>query len=122
LNRERQLGDGTTMDTRAPVEVAGVAGAEAVGVGSVHSCALVAGGGVQCWGANSDGQLGDGTRAARSGAVSVAGITGATQLSVSTHSCVVVGGRLRCWGSNFYGQLGDGTSLNSRATSVEVPF
>jgi len=39
----------------------GVTGATALALGNVHTCALVGGGAVSCWGANASGQLGDNT-------------------------------------------------------------
>lgn len=58
-----QLGDDSTDQRTAPVEVNGLAGGvSAISTGHIHSCALMAaGGGVKCWGYNADGQLGDGT-------------------------------------------------------------
>lgn len=55
------LGDGTYEDRYTPVPVVGLAGpAVAVSVGRSHSCALLEGGTIQCWGYNSEGQLGIG--------------------------------------------------------------
>ena len=53
-NEHGQLGDGTTTDRAAPVDVALPAAATAVAAGYVHTCA-VAGGAVWCWGDNSWG-------------------------------------------------------------------
>ncbi len=90
--------------------------------GGAHTCALVAAGGVKCWGANGAGQLGDGTRTARQTAVSVIGLP-APAVAVSlgeSHSCALTAaGDVRCWGSNYYGQLGDGTAV-SRSVPVAV--
>ena len=60
-NRFGQLGDGTTDDRWTPVEVVGVEqDVLAVAVGGRHTCALLADGGLSCWGENYEGQLGNG--------------------------------------------------------------
>ncbi len=42
-------------------------------LGSYHSCAIVSGGGVNCWGYNSNGQLGIGSRTDATSPAAVAG-------------------------------------------------
>jgi alpha-tubulin suppressor-like RCC1 family protein len=60
-NHEGQLGDGTGMDQKHPVDVVQIPGGiVAITAGGQHTCAL-ARGSVTCWGENEDGQLGDGT-------------------------------------------------------------
>jgi alpha-tubulin suppressor-like RCC1 family protein len=60
-NHEGQLGDGTGVDRRTPVDVVTVpGGVTAIAAGGQHTCAL-AKGRITCWGENEDGQLGDGT-------------------------------------------------------------
>jgi alpha-tubulin suppressor-like RCC1 family protein len=65
-NGHGQLGDGTTTDRVAPVDVVDLAGATAIATGGYgHSCALTRPGEVECWGRNSAGQLGDGATSDR---------------------------------------------------------
>jgi hypothetical protein len=41
--------------------VSGITTATSIAIGYYHSCALLSGGTIKCWGKNSRGQLGDGT-------------------------------------------------------------
>jgi len=118
-----QLGDGTNTPRLTPVWVKGLrSGVLAIAAGNGHSCALMDGGAVKCWGDNSFGKLGDGTTSSRnvpgfvyrlrSGVVAIA-------LGAS-HTCVKIeAGGVKCWGANWNGQLGDGTTLTSHIP-VEV--
>jgi len=83
-NNKGQLGDGTSHGACAmssgedcsstPVEVSGLADAQAIAVGGAHACALRATGAVVCWGSNSGGQLGDGTTTDSNVPVTVVGL------------------------------------------------
>ena len=89
-NGHGQLGNATNTNSNVPVQVSGItSGATAVGAGSGHSCAVVTGGAVKCWGDNFSGQLGNGTFTTSNVPVTVSGITsGATTISAgSVHSC-----------------------------------
>lgn len=93
-----------------------------VAVGEHHTCALLHGGAVKCWGRNQDGQLGDGSTVDRALPVDVVGLQGGVQaISVGgDHSCALTdAGAVQCWGRNAFGQLGDGTTLQ-RLTPVQV--
>ncbi len=123
-----QLGDGTTTGSHTsggpyanPVTVTGITTAIAVSAGWNHSCAILAGGTVRCWGWNQAGELGNGTTADSLTPVAVTGITNAVALSLGRQStcAVLADGTIRCWGLNTYGQLGDGTTVN-RSASVAV--
>ena len=89
--------------------------------GSLHSCALLSGGTIKCWGFNNYGQLGDGTTTSKPVPVSVTGVTAATQVVGGyNHTCALLAnGTIKCWGWNSSGQLGDGTTTD-RATPVSV--
>jgi alpha-tubulin suppressor-like RCC1 family protein len=117
-----QLGDGTTTNRWNPVTVVGIGNATAVTAGATHSCALLAGGTVRCWGSNDRGQLGNGTTTTSGVPVTVAGISTATALtSGPLHTCALLAdGGVSCWGDNFSGQLGDGNTATSSTIPVRV--
>jgi alpha-tubulin suppressor-like RCC1 family protein len=124
-NYSGQLGNGETLSQRsAPVQVSGINDAVAVEGGSTFTCALRAGGGVACWGANYSGQLGNGTKGGEAATpVPVAGVNDAVALGVGdVHACVVRrGGAVACWGGNLYGQLGNGTSGSGADATNATP-
>lgn len=123
-NYKGQLGDGTKVDNSTPVEVGGLTGASQVSGGgggtfSGHTCALVSGNTVKCWGDNNYGQLGNGWTASEALPVEVSGLTSVAQISAGwMHSCAIAsGGLVTCWGLNAHGQLGD-TTTTDRSTPV----
>jgi len=82
-----------------------------VSVGGDHSCALLSGGEVFCWGANASGQLGNGTDQDSAEPVRVVDIGPAIEVSAGdSHSCAALAsGAVACWGAASAGQLGDGS-------------
>jgi alpha-tubulin suppressor-like RCC1 family protein/V8-like Glu-specific endopeptidase len=136
-----QLGDGATVRGSGasarhayPLELG--AYARAVVAGAFHSCAVLEGGDVRCWGSGNFGQLGLGERTnvgdnehpSESPALHFA--SPVKQLVAgATHTCALLGdGTVRCWGDNAFGQLGLGTRVNvgddehaSSAAAVQLP-
>lgn len=117
------LGDGTTTARSTPVDVAPLgATALAVSGGNGHTCALLTGGMVKCWGRNLNGEMGNGTMSNESFTpVTVTGLSAVTALKAGGHhTCATtMAGGLKCWGHNVNGQLGDGSTTN-RTTPVDV--
>ena len=118
-----QLGDNSTQDRWTPVPVTGLSSSVvAIATGTFHTCALKAGGTVDCWGANLSGQLGDNTTDDHLTPMPVSGLAGgATAIDAAfMHTCAVTAnGGLACWGLNLDGQLGDGTQ-EDRLTPAAV--
>lgn len=92
-----------------------------VAAGDTHSCALINGGAVKCWGDNYFGQLGNGSFTGSGKPVAVSGITTAVSIAVSSaHSCAALAnGNVKCWGDNSSSQLGDGGNTQ-QSTPVTV--
>ncbi len=118
-----ELGNGDTVDSSTPVQVTGLtSGVQALGTGTYHSCAVTAGGGVQCWGYNPSGELGNGTTTDSTTPVPVTGLTSgvADVTAAEDHSCALTtGGGVQCWGYNADGELGNGANSDS-STPVQV--
>ena len=119
-----QIGDGTTVDRLAPVDVVGLSsGVTAISAGAYHTCVITNTGGVKCWGTNDQGELGDGTTISRLAPVDVVGLSsGAGSLAELEErmTCAVTrAGGVKCWGLNNTGQVGDGTTQN-RLIPVDV--
>jgi alpha-tubulin suppressor-like RCC1 family protein len=122
-NGNGQLGDGTQTQRLVPTDVSGLSsGIATLSLGESYTCAVTTGGGVTCWGLNSDGQLGDGTTTRRLTPVSVIGLESgiATVTTGDSHTCALTtGGGVKCWGHNGSNKLADGTTI-SRSTPVDA--
>ena len=92
-----------------------------VAAGGLHSCALMSGGGVKCWGSNVRGALGNGSASNSSRPVDVVGLSGGTAIAAGhyDYSCAATSTGVKCWGDNQRGQLGNGSTTYSR-TPVDV--
>jgi len=123
-NSLAQLGDGTKEERHTPVPVKNLgAGVSDIASRYYHTCALISGGSVECFGDNTDGQLGhDSTLEISTEPLFVPGLVEeVTAVTVgASHSCVLYkGGGVACFGGNAEAQLGDGT-FESRSTPGAV--
>lgn len=90
-----------------------------IAAGGAHTCALLEGGEVKCWGSNLQGQLGSPSLVTTAPGV-VATLspidlgTGRTATAItagSAHTCALLDSNaVKCWGANASGQLGIGTT------------
>ena len=116
------LGHDSTADSETPVTVVSGEGKSdplrnvvQVSLGYYHTCALLSGGGVRCWGLGDSGQLGNNSTGDRSAPVGVSSLNNATQISAGfAHTCALTsGGGVRCWGYGGGGRLGNGSWVSS---------
>jgi len=121
LNADGQLGDGTTINRRAPVKVARGIAFRLVSTGDFHTCGLDQMNKAFCWGRNSTGQLGNRSSTNRLAPAGVSdGRTFAVLSAGGMNTCAVTPDHVAyCWGWNKYGQLGDG-SFNRRSRPTLV--
>jgi alpha-tubulin suppressor-like RCC1 family protein len=104
-----QLGNGTTADSKVPVQVTGGILASQVSAGDQFSCAVTLTHTAKCWGDNNYGELGDGTTKDSPAPVKVKNLTNVVQVATGYfHACArESNGTVWCWGDNAHGQLGD---------------
>jgi alpha-tubulin suppressor-like RCC1 family protein len=123
-------GDTDGASTRGPWRDGGAGSVKAIAIGGWHSCALLDGGRLRCWGS---GPLGYGDAKTAVGDDETPASVGDVPLDLPVvqvaagygHTCVVLeGGAVRCWGINDKGQLGYGNgdyvTLASAAGNVDV--
>lgn len=92
----------------------------AISAGERHTCALLEGGCVRCWGENGNGQLGignsenvgDNETPDRFAPVRLGAPAMAVSLGAEFSCALLNGGSVRCWGNNEFGQLGLGHTNN----------
>jgi len=125
-NGSGRLGDGTTRNSRAPVQVQYLSNVSIVDAGDRHSIALREDGTVWAWGSNSVGQLGDDTTTNRFTPVQVQYLSNVRTVAAGGYHSLALreDGTVWAWGRNYFfmlgsGQLGDGTTTN-RHTPVQV--
>jgi len=121
-----QVGDGTLEGHRAPGLVFGITNATMIAAGDYHTCGIVLGGKVVCWGRGDLNALGGPPPKAQTGGKTkpeepsglpaepggpptlISGITGATSVALGLrHGCLIWrGGRVACFGEDESNQLG----------------
>jgi len=99
-NSSGQLGDATTTDRTAAVQVGGLSGVVAIAAGLDHSMALKSDGTVWVWGSNSYACLGDGTYTMRTTPVQVTSLSGVVAVSAGNQFSVALknDGTVWTWG------------------------
>lgn len=122
MNSLGQLGvDTGNAFENEPVEISTIHidGAVSIEAGSNHSCAVLEGGELKCWGRGDLGQIGNGFNNNASIPVSVVGIDAVKKVSVgANHTCAIEDNEtVRCWGWNLFGQLG----VNSISGNQNIP-
>jgi alpha-tubulin suppressor-like RCC1 family protein/AraC-like DNA-binding protein len=113
-NSNGQLGDGTTVPfANMPRPIQGGFTMLQIAAGGTHSCNVVMGSGMFCWGSNGAGELGTGAGSgtALPSAVSIASDVIAIAVG-NEHTCAIraggaSGGPAYCWGRGTEEQLGD---------------
>ncbi len=114
-----QIGNGSTVNSRVPVDVTGAtSGGTAVVGGGAHSCAVVSSA-ARCWGLNLLGQIGDGSTTNRTTSVAVANGSPVSAVAAgASHSCALfTTGGVKCWGDNASGVLGTGSTSPASSTA-----
>jgi alpha-tubulin suppressor-like RCC1 family protein len=118
----RALGFTVLLGVVLGVSACGTTG-HLIAAGGGHSCRLVTGGGVECWGDNNAGQIGlGGTYPVTTVASLIPGLSSVSSIVAGTrsHNCALLTtGRVLCWGDNSTGELGNGTTTTS-ATPVDT--
>jgi alpha-tubulin suppressor-like RCC1 family protein len=104
-------------------ETAALTAVAALIPGADHSCALVASGGLACWGRNVEGQLGQGTVSTGNAVPTLVNDLPPIEAAAGgdTATCGrTAAGDIFCWGDNTYGTLGDGTTALKAAPAAVV--
>jgi alpha-tubulin suppressor-like RCC1 family protein len=127
LSEHGELGDGDASihETLSPVAVVGVTEATAIAASGDANCAIVANGGVKCWGLNQEGSLDLPVGGSQATPASEQGLSGATEVATAGfNTCVLVGGQVECWGGSASGVLGndqpDGSCGNYQCSIAPV--
>lgn len=123
-NHYGQLGHGVSGGSQTqPVEVTGLTTVQAMTTGNSHTCALVAGGEIYCWGGNGYRQLGDNSYTHTSTPVSATAFGTGNQgvFAADSFTCAQdAAGVLQCEGAGFYRQTAVSGLLEADAGQVAM--
>jgi alpha-tubulin suppressor-like RCC1 family protein len=97
--------------------------------GYSHTCAVLEGGALRCWGRNEYGALGYGNKndigdnehPSAAGNVNVGGPVAQIGVGATFNCALLVSGQVRCWGSETNGHLGYGRPLLGPIGDDETP-
>jgi cysteine-rich repeat protein len=120
-NGDEQCDDGNTVDSDGCDNDCTYTEILAVDAGGAHTCVLIEGGRVRCWGLNGAGQLGlgntenigDDELPSAAGDVDLPMPAIQVSAGLGFHTCALLeNGSVYCWGRNDSGQLGYGNTNN----------
>lgn len=119
LNNNGQLGNGTSINRLAPIQIGTATNWAGIAVGGIHSLAIKLDGTLWAWGDNGYGQLGNGTNTNSNIPIQVGTATNWVNVSAGyNHSLATKSdGTAWAWGINDYGQTG----LGQWASGLESP-
>lgn len=123
-NSYGELGDGTFIGKRSPIQIGNSTNWKSVSAGSgssYFSLALKTDGTLWSWGYNDNGQLGDGTLNNQSIPAQVGNDTTWNIISTGQRHCLAIkkDETLWAWGDNYSGQLGDGTTID-KSSPIQI--
>ena len=115
-NSAGQLGNGSRVDSPAPVPVSGLSNVTAIasGLALAHSLALLADGTVQAWGLSDDGELGVGANGYITTPTPVLNLAGVIRIAAGSHDLAIVNPLMTVDPPVGFGEIG----LSSTSTGV----
>ena len=125
-NEYGQLGNGSEDDSDVPVLVSNLPSTvQNIDSEYEHTCALLEGGEMMCWGHNEEGQIGESTLGeVLQEPVGIDGLPSTiVKIAVGAHhTCVLLDTTtVLCWGHNAFGELGNGSpEIDNNPVPTEV--
>jgi alpha-tubulin suppressor-like RCC1 family protein len=107
------VGDNSQTNRNTPTDVTGLSSSVvSIAAGDGHTCAVMADGGINCWGRNFFGQLGATSPTSLVPIEAAPAGSGFVTVSAgSEHNCALTSsGGAKCWGNNENGRLGNGNT------------